>query len=121
MLSSLSFSGVVSAQQATVVVQPISGPPGTTVSVVDQGGNRARSCFAQIGSNAAVNIGTMAGSISYVVPSNLAQGTVINFFCTAPGAAPSNRAPFTVTPPVVVDSDNDGLPDANDSCPQQAG
>ncbi|MCC6612799.1 MAG: thrombospondin type 3 repeat-containing protein [Anaerolineae bacterium] len=120
-LSSLSLPGLVSAQQAIVVVQPISGPPGTTVSVVDQGGNRARSCFAQIGSSAPVNIGTMAGSISYVVPSSLAQGTVINFFCTAAGAAPSNQAPFTVTPPVVVDSDGDGLPDANDSCPQQAG
>lgn len=121
MLSSISFPGLVSAQQAIVAVQPISGPPGTTVNVVDQGGNRARTCFAQIGSGAPVSIGTMGGSISYVVPSNLAQGTVINFFCTAAGAAPSNRAPFTVTAPVVVDSDGDGLPDANDSCPQQAG
>ncbi|MBE0689057.1 MAG: hypothetical protein IH587_02905 [Anaerolineae bacterium] len=112
---------LVSAQAAVVTVQPISGPPGTAVSVIDQGGNRARTCFAQVGSGAPVSIGTMAGSISYVVPSNMAQGTVINFFCTAPGAAPSNRTPFTVTPPVVVDSDGDGLPDNVDACPNQPG
>jgi len=50
-----------------IEIQPISGPPGTTVTIRDLGGNRGRTCFAQIGSSRAQEIGTMAGSLSYVV------------------------------------------------------
>lgn len=102
-------------------IQPISGTPGTTVTISDLGGNRGRTCFARVGSSTAGSIGVMAGALTYVVPSNLAAGTTINFLCTAPGEAQSNSAVFTVTPPVVADIDNDGLPDTNDNCPTVAG
>lgn len=124
-LSFLTLTSINTLAQAAPVidVQPISGPVGTTVTISDLGGNRGNPCYAQIGSNRARGIGTMAGSISYVVDSSLAAGTVISFWCSAGSSASarSNIGRFTVTPPVVVDTDGDGLPDSRDNCPNQSG
>lgn len=112
----------LSAQSAPVIaIQPISGPVGTTVVISDQGGNRGNPCYAQIGSARARGIGTMAGSLTYVVAADLTPGTTISFWCSATGGASSNRVIFTVTPPVQADSDGDGVPDSTDNCPQVAG
>lgn len=112
----------LSAQSAPVIaIQPISGPVGTTVQILDQGGNRGNPCYAQIGSARARGIGTMANSLTYIVGTELPAGTTISFWCSATGGASSNRAIFTVTPPVQVDSDGDGVPDSADTCPQVAG
>ena len=111
------------AQSPVIAVQPISGPVGTTVTITDQGGNRGNLCYAQIGSNRARGIGNMAGSISYVVDTNLTAGAVISFWCNAGTSQQtrSNVVRFTVTPPVVADTDGDGLPDSRDECPREAG
>jgi hypothetical protein len=103
-----------SSPAPTIEIQPTSGPPGTIVTIRDLGGNRANPCFAQSANIPAQNIGTMAGTIAY---------TIVSFWCggVAGGAVPSNTVRFSVTAPVVVDSDGDGLPDTRDTCPNQAG
>ncbi|MBN8590391.1 MAG: PD40 domain-containing protein [Anaerolineae bacterium] len=111
----------VAQSNPVIEVQPISGPPGTAVTIRDLGGNRGRTCFAQIGSSRAQEIGTMAGSLSYVVPPNTTAGVVINFVCAGDGA-PRATGIFTVTLPVViVDSDGDGTIDSGDACPTLSG
>ena len=88
---------VASAQQAPVIgIAPASGPTGTTVIISDLGGNNGRSCFAQIGQNQPQPIGTMAGSIGYVVPGSFGPGTVIMFFCGGDRLPRSNTVTFTV-------------------------
>lgn len=123
MILVLSLSpALIAAQAAPVIsIQPISGPAGTTVMITDLGGNRGNPCYAQIGSSRASGIGTMANTIPYVVGSSLTPGTTITFWCSAAGGASSNRAIFTVTPPLQADSDGDGVPDSADNCPQVAG
>lgn len=114
------------AQSANIIaIQPASGAPGTTVVITDASGtNRGKTCFVSIGGEAD-SIGQMAGSITYVVPANLAPQT-ITFVCT--GGADrlrSNTVSFVVTGLVIVaqptDTDGDGLPDTRDNCPTVAG
>jgi len=117
------FSTVrLSAQAAPQIdVQPLSGPPGTTVVIRDLGGNEGIPCYARIGNNQASTIGTMSGQLTYVVDATSSPGTVITLWCAVRGGLSSNRMQFTVTTPQVRDSDGDGLPDNRDACPNAWG
>ncbi|MAU08236.1 MAG: hypothetical protein CL607_00325 [Anaerolineaceae bacterium] len=89
----------------------------------DLGGNRSNNCYAQPSGSQAQLLGTMAGQLTYVVPSTSAPGTFVSFWCggEAGGPARSNIAQFTVTGSPDVDSDGDGVPDARDNCPREVG
>jgi hypothetical protein len=130
----LSFYPILNltAQSANIIaLQPTSGPPGTTIVVLDSSGtNRGKNCGVSSGSASPQSIGVMQGSISYVVPSAVAAGTSLSFICTggADGMR-TNTATFTVTTLAIIvqppgqpaDSDGDGLPDTRDNCPTVAG
>lgn len=115
----------VLAQSTSPIIEilPNNGPVGTTVLINDLGGNRSNNCYAQPSGSQAQLLGTMAGQLTYVVPSTSAPGTFISFWCggEAGGPARSNIAQFTVTGSPDVDSDGDGVPDARDNCPREVG
>lgn len=119
------------AQGNIIEITPTSGQPGSTVVIRDLGGNRGKTCFMSL-NNQATSIGVMAGSITYIIPTNVAPGSVIEFLCTGGrDGLRSNTVTFTVaggitpTPtPVILtlsDSDGDGIVDVADACPAVAG
>lgn len=122
----------VIAQSANIItIEPGSGTPGTTIAIRDStGSNTGKNCFVTVGSGRAQSLGTMQGALSYVVPNDLAAGTIISFICTggADGLR-TNTATFTVTALAIIvqppsqptDADGDGLPDTRDNCPNEAG
>ena len=85
--------------------------------------------------NQATSIGVMAGSITYVIPTNVAPGSVIEFICTGgTDGLRSNTVTFTatvtfsgITPTATFaivtlsDADGDGIADAADACPTVVG
>jgi hypothetical protein len=89
-----------------------------TVIISDLGGARGMGCYAQVGQNQPQLIGTMSGSVGYVVPGAFGPGTVISFFCGREPFPDTNTVTYTVT---AGDADGDGLPDDVDKCPQAPG
>ena len=122
------------AQGNIIEIQPATGAPGTTVVIRDLGGNRGKTCFMSL-NNQATSIGTMAGSITYVIPTNVAPGSVIEFVCTGgTDGLRSNTVTFTATITIsgitpsptfaivtLSDVDGDGVADAADACPTVVG
>ena len=73
----------VLAQSTSPIIEilPNNGPVGTTVLINDLGGNRSNNCYAQPSGSQAQLLGTMAGQLTYVVPSTSAPGTFVSFWC----------------------------------------
>lgn len=106
------FATQISAAQRdyTLNINPTSGPPGTTVALTTNPSYSDEQCFAN---------GQPLNGLSYTVPAD-ASGTV-NFHCgagTGQNMVRTNLVSFTITPPAP-DTDGDGIPDSQDSCPSQ--
>ncbi|MDL1902873.1 hypothetical protein FBR02_19160, partial [Anaerolineae bacterium CFX9] len=115
----LAVSGVAYAQALIVIITPPSGPPGTIFTISTSGGG-----FEGYPVECTVN-GVSVGTFDYYgvyynyqVPLGAAPGAVYTIYCFQPSVPDSGplagTAYFTVT---AADSDGDGIPDGQDSCP----
>jgi hypothetical protein len=132
LLLSLYPRTTTTAQSANIIsIDPSIGAPGTTVIIRDTTGtNAGKNCYVTPGSGRAQLVGVMQGTLSYVVPNDIAAGTKIDFICTGgSNGQRTNTATFTVIALAIIvqppgqpaDSDGDGLPDTRDNCPNEAG
>lgn len=103
------ISASVAYQTANISINPTSGPPGTVITLSSN--YPYERCFG-----GGIALGGLYYTLNYTIPAN-AQGR-IEFYCESGSGefyVRSNSVFFSVSQ---IDSDQDGIPDGQDKCPQ---